>query len=61
MANDFKKQSNYKDLEELREKITEDLKILFPTQNTIDFMKLVEMRVQTTIMAGVFDDNKTKK
>ena len=61
MANDFKKQSNYKDLEELREKITEDLKILVPTQNTIDFMKLVEMRVQTTIMAGVFDDNKTKK
>jgi hypothetical protein len=44
----------YKKIQKLREMIVVELKQYFPII-TLDFLKLVEQRLQTVIMAGLID------
>jgi len=48
---------SYKKLQQIRELQIEELRIMLPLGMTVEFFKLVEMRVQTLIMAGLFDDD----
>ena len=51
----------YKDIQEIRELQIEELKPVLPMGMTVEFFKLVEMRVQTLIMAGLFDEDIKKE
>jgi len=48
---------SYKKLQQIRELQIEELRLMLPLGMTVEFFKLVEMRVQTLIMAGLFDDD----
>jgi len=48
---------SYKKLQQIRELQIEELRLMLPLGMTEEFLKLVEMRVQTLIMAGLFDDD----
>jgi len=48
---------SYKKLQQIRELQIEELRLMLPLGMTVEFLKLVEMRVQTLIMAGLFDDD----
>ncbi len=45
----------YKKIQKMREALIDELKLLFPTMNA-ELYTLVEHRLQTAIMAGLFDD-----
>lgn len=47
---------NYKKIQEMRAILIEEIKQLFPIIN-IDVLNLVEKRLQTAIMSGLFDDD----
>jgi hypothetical protein len=45
---------NYKKVQEMRSMLLEEIKQIFPNP-TVDVYMLVEERLQTAIMAGLFD------
>ena len=44
----------------MRESLIQEIKLIFPTV-TCDVLRLVEMRIQTAIMAGLFDNDIDKE
>lgn len=50
----------YKKIQEMRESLIEEIKLIFPTV-TCDVLRLVEMRIQTALMAGLFNDDIKKE
>lgn len=50
----------YKKIQEMRESLIQEIKLIFPTV-TCDVLRLVEMRIQTALMAGLFDDDIKKE
>jgi len=51
----------YKKIQEIRELQIEEIKKQLPIGITIDVLRLVEMRIQTLIMAGLFDTDIKKE
>lgn len=51
------KDYTYKKIQEMRSMIFEEMKELFGPKLDVEHVKLVEMRVQTAIMAGLFDED----
>lgn len=47
---------DYKKIQEMRERLVEEVKQIFPTV-TVEVYKLVEMRLQTAIMAGLLNED----
>ena len=54
------KQYTYKKIQAMRDSMIEEMKASLPAGITIEHLKLVEMRIQTAIMAGLFDDDLKK-
>jgi hypothetical protein len=50
------KEYTYKKIQLMRESLTEEAKLSFPSI-TVEVLILVEHRLQTAIMAGLFDDD----
>jgi hypothetical protein len=51
----------YKKIQEMRGIIFEEMKEVFGDRLTVEHWKLVEIRVQTAIMAGLFDNDIKKE
>jgi len=51
------KEFTYKKIQEIRDLQIEEIKKQLPLGMTAEILRLVEMRVQTLIMAGLFDDD----
>jgi hypothetical protein len=50
---------DYKKIQEMRQSLIDELSAIFP-QTTIELLNLAENRLQSAIMAGLFDDDLKK-